>query len=108
MIQLVKDVPEAKISPLRIVLSHNPDSARKLMNFQFDLKLAGHTHGGQIYLPVGESAWKWKRISVLGIVAGLLKFTPKKNQVKRKFLVYVHLFIDLFQASTLSLMLSKI
>ena len=36
---------------IKIVLSHNPDSAVTLRKYGFDLMLAGHTHGGQICLP---------------------------------------------------------
>ncbi len=35
----------------RIVLTHFPDSIRKLDSLKGDLFLAGHTHGGQICLP---------------------------------------------------------
>ncbi len=35
----------------RIVLSHNPDSKERLLDFRWDLMLSGHTHGGQLYLP---------------------------------------------------------
>ncbi|MEM1370562.1 MAG: metallophosphoesterase, partial [Cyanobacteria bacterium P01_H01_bin.15] len=35
----------------RIVLSHNPDTARPLQKFRVDLQLSGHTHGGQIHIP---------------------------------------------------------
>lgn len=35
----------------RIVLSHNPDSKERLLRFNWDLMLSGHTHGGQLYLP---------------------------------------------------------
>ena len=35
----------------RIVLSHNPDSARVLKKWRVDLQLSGHTHGGQIVIP---------------------------------------------------------
>lgn len=40
---------------VRILLSHNPDmisSFSDLPGFDFDLALAGHTHGGQIRLPI--------------------------------------------------------
>jgi uncharacterized protein len=35
----------------RIVLSHNPDSAKTLQKWRVDLQLSGHTHGGQVVLP---------------------------------------------------------
>lgn len=35
----------------RIVLSHNPDTAKVLQKWRIDLQLSGHTHGGQIRLP---------------------------------------------------------
>ena len=42
--QIPADIP-------RIVLSHNPDSARVLKQWRVDLQLSGHTHGGQIVIP---------------------------------------------------------
>lgn len=38
--------------PLRIALSHSPDQIDWCRNNDCDLMLAGHTHGGQIRLPV--------------------------------------------------------
>jgi hypothetical protein len=35
----------------RLVLSHNPDSAKILQKWRIDLQLSGHTHGGQIVIP---------------------------------------------------------
>ncbi|CEJ45207.1 metallophosphoesterase [Umezakia ovalisporum] len=35
----------------RIVLSHNPDTAKILQQWRVDLQLSGHTHGGHIVLP---------------------------------------------------------
>ena len=52
----------------RIVLSHNPDFlSRTIRNsdFDFDLGLAGHTHGGQIRLPlIGAISYNIKDISL--------------------------------------------
>ncbi|MFC1462945.1 phosphodiesterase YaeI [Verrucomicrobiota bacterium] len=36
----------------RIVLSHNPDSKELLQKYTWDLMLCGHTHGGQLSLPI--------------------------------------------------------
>lgn len=36
----------------RVVLSHNPDTKQLLKDFTWDLMLSGHTHGGQLYLPI--------------------------------------------------------
>ena len=35
-----------------VVLSHNPDSKEQLAEFGWDLMLCGHTHGGQLKLPL--------------------------------------------------------
>jgi predicted MPP superfamily phosphohydrolase len=40
----------------RIVLSHNPDSAKILQQWRVDLQLSGHTHGGQVVIPGYGSA----------------------------------------------------
>lgn len=37
---------------LKILLSHSPDQFNWAQDYQFDLMLAGHTHGGQIQLPI--------------------------------------------------------
>jgi len=41
----------------RVVLSHNPDTLRQLMPYEWNLMLAGHTHGGQVKLPLIGSPW---------------------------------------------------
>lgn len=39
-------------SDATIVLSHNPDTKQDLKSYPWDLLLCGHTHGGQIRLPL--------------------------------------------------------
>jgi predicted MPP superfamily phosphohydrolase len=38
--------------PLRVLLAHTPDQLPWARSFDFDLMLAGHTHGGQIRFPI--------------------------------------------------------
>ncbi|MBD2343723.1 metallophosphoesterase [Anabaena subtropica] len=61
-----------KLNPAtpRIVLSHNPDTAKILEQWRVDLQLSGHTHGGHIVLPgLGPVVYHYKK---------LLKQVPKK------------------------------
>ncbi|MEH2391114.1 MAG: metallophosphoesterase [Nostoc sp.] len=54
----------------RIVLSHNPDTAKILQQWRVDLQLSGHTHGGHIVFPgIGPVVFYYKK---------LLKQIPKK------------------------------
>lgn len=54
----------------RIVLSHNPDTAKILQQWRVDLQLSGHTHGGHIVIPgMGPAVLYYKRV---------LKKLPKK------------------------------
>ncbi len=47
--RLLAGVPDAEP---RIVLAHNPDTADVPWRSRVDLMLSGHTHGGQIHLPL--------------------------------------------------------
>jgi uncharacterized protein len=61
-----------QLDPLtpRIVLSHNPDTAKILESWRVDLQLSGHTHGGHIVIPgAGPVVFYYKK---------LLKRLPKK------------------------------
>jgi len=47
----------------RIVLSHNPDTAKVLKRWRVDLQLSGHTHGGQIMIPgIGPAVASYKAL----------------------------------------------
>ena len=39
-------------SDIKVLLSHNPDSKTELRDIKRDILLCGHTHGGQLSLPV--------------------------------------------------------
>eukprot|EP01114_Cavostelium_apophysatum_P000828 TRINITY_DN1072_c0_g1_i1.p1 TRINITY_DN1072_c0_g1~~TRINITY_DN1072_c0_g1_i1.p1 ORF type:complete len:310 (-),score=13.80 TRINITY_DN1072_c0_g1_i1:14-943(-) len=43
----------------RLVLCHNPDRAENLSRWRVDLQLAGHTHGGQVRLPIFGAVLSW-------------------------------------------------
>jgi predicted MPP superfamily phosphohydrolase len=54
-------VPEAArhvpAGAARIMLAHSPDIADRINNVPVDLIVVGHTHGGQINLPIVSGAW---------------------------------------------------
>ncbi|KYQ92375.1 hypothetical protein DLAC_06342 [Tieghemostelium lacteum] len=54
----------------RLVLSHNPDSHVKFKEFNVDLILSGHTHGGQICLPNGKP--------IIPILDRFVRLIPKR------------------------------
>ncbi|QMW21965.1 metallophosphoesterase [Sandaracinobacteroides saxicola] len=43
----------------RLLLVHEPDYWRWAPNIAVDLTLSGHTHGGQIVLPLVGTPWEW-------------------------------------------------
>ncbi len=50
---LLKAMRKMPLNAVKILLSHNPDINRNIMPVhQIDLVLSGHTHGGQIKLPI--------------------------------------------------------
>lgn len=66
------DVPE---EGFRVLLAHSPDILMQLGNHQVDLILAGHTHGGQVRLPILGALWLHCRHN-LGLSSGL--FPPER------------------------------
>jgi len=64
-----------------IILMHNPDGTPLLKNFPGDIILCGHTHGGQINLPL-----IWKKLTLLEnpqFKKGLLKVDQKWMYINR-------------------------
>jgi predicted MPP superfamily phosphohydrolase len=51
-------------SPVRVLLSHTPDQLEWARRWDFDLMLAGHTHGGQVRLPLIGPLFVPSRIEV--------------------------------------------
>jgi predicted MPP superfamily phosphohydrolase len=49
----LKSLGDKPTGAVRIILSHFPDTLRKVTFLRPDLYLCGHTHGGQICLPTG-------------------------------------------------------
>jgi uncharacterized protein len=71
----------------RIVLAHNPDCAEPLQEWRVDLQLSGHSHGGQVIVPIVGN------ISV--ICAELYRYLPRNvggrlNVLKACFRVMKH------------------
>ena len=75
--------------PLRLVLSHSPDQFRWARRHDFDLMLAGHTHGGQIHFPGVGPLWSpthrgvtyssgtfYKSPTIMHVSRGLSGLTP--------------------------------
>lgn len=71
----------------RIVLSHNPDTKAMLQYFSWEMMLSGHTHGGQVVVPLlgppilpiedkayfqGLHTWKARRLYITRGVGGVL------------------------------------
>lgn len=48
----MSDCPERENGPPRLLVAHTPDVINWGKQHDFDLMLAGHTHGGQIRLPI--------------------------------------------------------
>jgi uncharacterized protein len=61
-----------------IVLSHNPDTAEFLQQWRVDLQLSGHTHGGQIVLPI-----------IGPVVVYYKKFVRKVSRKIRRWVPYL-------------------
>jgi predicted MPP superfamily phosphohydrolase len=72
----------AENRPLRILLSHTPDQLDWARRWDFDLMLAGHTHGGQVRLPLVGPLFVPSRIEVR-YSAGVFHVPPVVMHVTR-------------------------
>ncbi len=71
--------PGGPRSKPRIVLSHNPDTKDHLVHKTWDLMLSGHTHGGQIVIPVVGSPWA--PVKDMRYLHGLKAWGPRQIHV---------------------------
>ena len=63
----------------RIVLSHNPDTKDHTAHHTWDLMLSGHTHGGQVVIPVVGSPWA--PVKDMRYLHGLKAWGPRQIHV---------------------------
>lgn len=74
--------PAAEGGPLRFLLSHSPDQISWAQFHQFDLMLAGHTHGGQIRFPL-IGALLTPSLAGVKYASGLFYASPTVMHVSR-------------------------
>jgi uncharacterized protein len=67
------------LSHPRIVMSHNPDTKELMKDYEWDLMLSGHTHGGQVVLPFLGSPWT--PVKDMRYVHGLLPWNGRQIHV---------------------------
>ena len=48
-INLARTLEGSNQKQLKVLLSHNPEIASSISSYNFQVMLAGHTHGGQIF-----------------------------------------------------------
>ena len=74
--------PPRQGGPFRIALSHSPDQLQWARDHDFDLLLAGHTHGGQVRLPLVGPIFSPSRRG-LRYMAGVFHAPPTIMHVTR-------------------------
>ena len=78
----ISDIPPRHADQVRILLAHTPDISAWAQRHDFDLMLAGHTHGGQIALP-GIGAVVSPSRGPLEHVVGMIRLSPTLLHVSR-------------------------
>ncbi|MDX2181273.1 MAG: metallophosphoesterase [Bryobacteraceae bacterium] len=68
-------------SPPTILLSHNPDSKALLAKFDWDLMLSGHTHGGQVVVPI--LGWNPAPVYDRRYLRGLYEWKARRIYISR-------------------------
>ena len=60
---------KASAAPGTVLLCHNPEAKRSLVDWRWDLMLSGHTHGGQVRIPGINPLWTpvWDKRFVAGL-----------------------------------------
>ena len=61
------DIPTADF---RLLLSHSPDLFHRAQDWDIDLMLSGHNHGGQIRFPAGWAGVHAQPLFLAGLIAG--------------------------------------
>jgi predicted MPP superfamily phosphohydrolase len=92
---------ENSAADLRLLLAHNPDAKETVRRLKWDILLAGHTHGGQLILPVvgapfapvhdksmikGLFEWEGRLVHVspgVGNLHGMRLFSPPEISILR-------------------------
>jgi uncharacterized protein len=78
----VRDCPPRDQAPLRIAVAHSPDQLAWARGWDADLLLTGHTHGGQIRLPLVGPIFSSTRLGVL-YASGLFHEPPTILHITR-------------------------
>jgi predicted MPP superfamily phosphohydrolase len=71
----------ARGDTVRLVLSHNPDAKSTFADFDWDLMLCGHTHGGQIGIPL--LARRFAPVQDKRFIAGLYPWENRQLFITR-------------------------
>ncbi len=69
----------AEAADLKVMMMHNPDSREVVRNDDWDLLLAGHTHGGQVNIPFLGAPWV--RVHDKTMISGLYEYAGRPVHV---------------------------
>ena len=73
-----QEVPPENV---RIVMSHNPDTAEELAKYRADLILSGHTHGGSVRLPLIGSLYPWYKSFAMMLPPHIRRHMPHAHHL---------------------------